>query len=177
MKEFELIDEKERGKKGYTNSGVIEIVSIQVAKGEGTSSVASGKEITEKIKKISPDDMIKYLRMSPSSGSSLFRFRIKGNNLEKKDTFNQSDPFLVIYRLTSGGQKLKVHETEVHENEPNPQFQTFTLSVSDLFGGNLQEGVMLVECFDHNGTLANELIGSFKVLSTKHKYFKLISIE
>lgn len=46
--------------------------------------------------------------------------QFSGHNLDKKDTFGKSDPFLWIYRQRADGEWLKVHETEVIKNTLDP---------------------------------------------------------
>lgn len=48
-----------------------------------------------------------------SSNNDEVVIQLRGQNLDKKDWFGKSDPFLEIYKTTENGEFVLVHKTEV----------------------------------------------------------------
>ncbi|KAK2160903.1 hypothetical protein LSH36_125g04042 [Paralvinella palmiformis] len=53
-------------------------------------------------------------------------------DLDRKDVFGTSDPFLRIYKLNEDNSETLVHKTEVVKNNLNPRWQSFEISVRTL---------------------------------------------
>ena len=63
-------------------------------------------------------------------------FVFTATNLDKKDFFGKSDPYMEISRSTESNQYVLVHRTEVVKNNLNPRWNSFTLPVGSLCGGD-----------------------------------------
>ena len=51
----------------------------------------------------------------------IFQFDLRGVNLDQKDTFGKSDPYLIFSKSIGGGEQwAEVHKTEVIKNTLNP---------------------------------------------------------
>ncbi|KAE9553783.1 hypothetical protein FO519_003004 [Halicephalobus sp. NKZ332] len=96
------------------------------------------------------------------------RFVIYGRNLDKKDFFGKSDPFLNFYRLVADGSRQLVHRTEVIKKTLNPEWKPFNISVRSLCQGN-KDREFLIECFDYDndGGSRHDLIGVVKTTVNK----------
>uniref|UniRef100_A0A0D3G6W6 C2 domain-containing protein n=1 Tax=Oryza barthii TaxID=65489 RepID=A0A0D3G6W6_9ORYZ len=70
-------------------------------------------------------------------------------NLENKDVFSKSDPFLRISRLVETAGPIPICKTEVISNNLNP------------------DNPLLVECFDFDSSGDHELIGAFQTTITQ----------
>uniref|UniRef100_A0A7N8Y8F6 Copine-3 n=1 Tax=Mastacembelus armatus TaxID=205130 RepID=A0A7N8Y8F6_9TELE len=71
-----------------------------------------------------------------------------------------SDPFLEIYKQTETGWQL-AHRTEVVNNNLNPIWRPFRISLRSLCGGDVEKPIK-VDCYDHRDSGSHDLIGSFK---------------
>jgi len=81
-------------------------------------------------------------------------------NLDKKDFFGKSDPYLEISKSTECNQYVVIHRTEVIMNNLNPKWKQFTLPVATLCNGDYQRDLKFsVYDWDSNGT--PDFIGSF----------------
>ncbi|KAJ5077291.1 copine [Anaeramoeba ignava] len=91
--------------------------------------------------------------------NSIIHFRIAGKNLDKKDFFGKSDPFLVFYRQQIDGSSwIKSYQTEVIKSNLNPVWKSFSVSANDLCGGQYDRPIR-IECLDWNRSGKPDLIG------------------
>eukprot|EP01006_Ploeotia_vitrea_P046887 TRINITY_DN67071_c1_g3_i3.p1 TRINITY_DN67071_c1_g3~~TRINITY_DN67071_c1_g3_i3.p1 ORF type:complete len:764 (-),score=159.11 TRINITY_DN67071_c1_g3_i3:273-2564(-) len=111
-------------------------------------------------------------------------FTMKGHSLENKETFGKSDPFVSFHRQTrDGGAWQKVHETEYINNNLNPQWKPFAISVASLCNGDMNRKIKLA-CYDHDKHSSHDLIGIAETTchemltkSTADPFFPLINPE
>uniref|UniRef100_A0AC34F842 C2 domain-containing protein n=1 Tax=Panagrolaimus sp. ES5 TaxID=591445 RepID=A0AC34F842_9BILA len=91
-------------------------------------------------------------------------FSIHGKDLDKKDFFGKSDPFLSFYRPIAGDTKQLIHRTEVVKKSLNPEWKPFSLSVRALCQGD-KEREFIIEChdYDDDGDTKHDLIGIAKI--------------
>jgi hypothetical protein len=85
-------------------------------------------------------------------------FTIEGHNLDKKDLFGKSDPYLVIQQMREGA-NVPVHKTEVIMSTLNPRWRPFTVTSQKLCNGDLDRP-LLVECWDWDRRGSHDFIGS-----------------
>lgn len=83
---------------------------------------------------------------------------VKGLNLEDKDTFSKSDPFFRLYRQANNGEWIIVYESEVIQDNLNPEWAPLMMSMSDLCRCDLDTSMKL-ECYDYDDDAEKELIG------------------
>ncbi|CAH2038528.1 unnamed protein product [Thlaspi arvense] len=77
-------------------------------------------------------------------------------NLDNKDLFSKSDPFLRISRIVENSIAVPVCRTEVVDNNLNPMWKPVCLTMQQ-FGS--KENPLIIECFDFNTNGNHELIG------------------
>uniref|UniRef100_A0A8B9HH78 Copine I n=1 Tax=Astyanax mexicanus TaxID=7994 RepID=A0A8B9HH78_ASTMX len=65
---------------------------------------------------------------------------VEARNLDKKDMFGKSDPFLEFFKQADDGSWTLVHRTEVIKNNLNPSWKKFTVSVGTF-------SLSLVDCY------------------------------
>ncbi|XP_062180385.1 protein BONZAI 3-like [Phragmites australis] len=85
-------------------------------------------------------------------------------NLENKDVFSKSDPFLRISKLVETAGPIPICKTEVIMNNLNPVWRPITLT-SQQYGS--KDNPLLVECFDFDSSGDHELIGAFQTTITQ----------
>jgi len=142
------------------------------------TSVPPGIEVNNsKAKSFAGDSKI-YLKVDDKEYSSYkFKFRINGVDLDKKDTFGKSDPYIVIKKENDNGEMVKIHETPVIKNTLNPTWEPFEMLENEFNDGNRTKP-LLFEVFDWNRERSNDFIGSFKTTTNEileKKEFELIN--
>lgn len=85
---------------------------------------------------------------------------LEAKNLDKKDTFGKSDPFLEFFKQGDDGKWVLVHRTEVVKNNLNPVWKKFTVPLQTFCSSDL-ERPLKVDCSDHDSDGSHDLIGSF----------------
>lgn len=134
-------------------------MSIQVQQKE---EEAVPPAVLAKIKAIQSDDLIQL------------QFSAKG--LAKKDLLSQSDPFLSVCRIGKEGTPTEVFKTEVIDNNPNPQWKQFTITSTDLYGGDPNSPIIL-NCWHKNSVRANALIGQAETTFAQLFYRKQFDLQ
>ncbi|XP_043815082.1 protein BONZAI 3 isoform X1 [Manihot esculenta] len=80
-------------------------------------------------------------------------------NLDNKDVFSLSDPFLRISRIVESGGSIPICKSEVVNNNLNPQWRPLHLSMQQ-FGS--KDNPLVIECFDFNSNGNHVLIGKLQ---------------
>ncbi|KAK2834429.1 hypothetical protein Q7C36_015130 [Tachysurus vachellii] len=83
-----------------------------------------------------------------------------GNNLDKKDFFGKSDPFLVFSRSNEDGTYTICHKTEVIKNTLDPVWQAFKIPVRALCNGDSDRAIR-IEVYDWDRDGGHDYIGEF----------------
>ncbi|XP_033994758.1 copine-1 isoform X2 [Trematomus bernacchii] len=84
----------------------------------------------------------------------------EAKNLDKKDTFGKSDPFLEFFKKGDDGKWQLVHRTEVVKNNLSPSWKKFTVALQTFCGSDLEKPLK-VDCSDYDSDGSHDLIGSF----------------
>ncbi|XP_014261553.1 copine-8-like isoform X2 [Cimex lectularius] len=99
-----------------------------------------------------------------SSSKDEVHIKLSGHNLDKKDWFGKSDPFLEIFKSTESGAYSLVYRTEVVSKvikvTLNPSWKEFCLPVRNLCNGDYDRSIKFV-CYDWNRSGNHQLIGEF----------------
>ncbi|KAK6177558.1 hypothetical protein SNE40_015638 [Patella caerulea] len=95
-----------------------------------------------------------------STNKDEITMQFKATNLDKKDFFGKSDPFLVFYRANEDQSFTICHKTEEVKNNLNPTWRPFCVSLQALCNGDKDRSVK-VECYDWNSSGSHEIIGEF----------------
>ncbi|XP_072426402.1 copine-3-like [Chiloscyllium punctatum] len=91
----------------------------------------------------------------------MVNLQIQARNLDNKDLFGKSDPYLELHKQTEDGKWQIAHRTEVIKNNLNPSWKAFKVSLHSLCGGDLQKPIK-VECYDYDNDGSHDLIGTFE---------------
>ncbi|XP_042500146.1 protein BONZAI 1-like [Macadamia integrifolia] len=92
-------------------------------------------------------------------------------DLENKDLFSKSDPFLVISKIVESGSPIQVCKTEVKKNDLNPTWKPVFLNMQQV---GSKDSPLIAECFNFNSNGKHDLIGklqkSLAELEKLHNY-------
>ena len=94
--------------------------------------------------------------------NDLVHLQISSTNLDKKDWFGKSDPFLVISRSNEDGHYQPVFKSEHHKRTLNCTWKPFTVSVQKLCNGDHLRSLK-IEVFDHKKSGKHKFIGHVNV--------------
>ncbi|KAM6453094.1 copine-6 isoform 1-T2 [Liasis olivaceus] len=83
-----------------------------------------------------------------------------GQELDDKDFFSKSDPFLEIYKVSSGESELLVWRTEVVKNNLSPRWEPFRISLQSLCSCDPGKAIRCV-VYDHDSSGKHDYIGEF----------------
>ncbi|XP_061569265.1 copine-3-like [Cololabis saira] len=86
-------------------------------------------------------------------------FEVSARRLDKKFLW-WSDPFMELFKRTETGWQL-AHRTEAVNNNLNPTWRPFRISVRALCGGDVENPIK-VDCYDRRVNGSHALIGSFQ---------------
>ncbi|KAF5476480.1 hypothetical protein F2P56_003232 [Juglans regia] len=81
---------------------------------------------------------------------------LRCSDLEYKDLFSRSDPFLVISKVVESGIPIPVYKTEVIKNDLKPTWKTVYLNIQQV---GSKESPLVIECFNFNSSGKHDLIG------------------
>lgn len=94
------------------------------------------------------------------------------SNLENKDLFSKSDPFLMISKPTESGVQIPIYKTEVRKNDLNPVWNPVVLNLQQV--GN-KENPLVIECFNFNSNGKHDFMG--KVVKSLAELEKIHGIQ
>ncbi|KAI6661556.1 Copine-9-like [Oopsacas minuta] len=89
------------------------------------------------------------------------RFQILCKNVDKKDFWGKSDPYLEIHKTRETGRPILVHITEVIKNTLNPSWKPFEIDLTALCSGDLSLPISFT-VYDWDSSGKPDLIGSFR---------------
>ena len=95
-----------------------------------------------------------------SGNKEVVRLNFSAKNLDKKDFFGKSDPYMEIGRSTECNQYTIVHRTEVIKSNLNPTWKPFQLEVRALCNGDYHRDLKL-SVYDWDMDGSHDYIGSF----------------
>jgi len=84
-------------------------------------------------------------------------FLMAGRNLDKKDVFGKSDPYIIIKQKV-GESFVPVHQTETIMNTLNPEWNLVSLNMQKLCGSDMDRPIMF-DCYDWDKRGDHDQIG------------------
>jgi len=96
-----------------------------------------------------------------TADSEMITLNIIGQDLDKKDLFSNSDPFLIFYRKNASGEYIAVHKTEVLVGTLNPVWKPMQMPIRALNGNHKSDDTddIKIECHDWDDDGSHDLIG------------------
>ncbi|XP_031407026.1 protein BONZAI 3-like isoform X2 [Punica granatum] len=95
----------------------------------------------------------------PVASKTVVNITFRCTNLDNKDLFSKSDPFLRISRIVETGNLVPICKTEVVNNNLNPIWRPISLSMRQ-FGS--KENPLEIECFDFDSDGSHQFMGTLK---------------
>ncbi|XP_071534186.1 copine-8-like isoform X2 [Panulirus ornatus] len=93
-----------------------------------------------------------------SSSKEVITMNMSGADLDKKDFFGKSDPFLIFYRCNDNNTYVPVHKTEVIKKTLNPAWKPIIIPARTLCAGDHNRSIK-IECYDWDSDGGHDLIG------------------
>ncbi|XP_022149950.1 protein BONZAI 3 [Momordica charantia] len=93
------------------------------------------------------------------ASKSVIDLALRCSQLNNKDLFSKSDPFLRISRVVEIGGSIPICKTEVVKDNLNPVWRPLCLSMQK-FGS--KDNPLVIECFDFNSNGSHVLIGQLQ---------------
>ncbi|KAI3776610.1 hypothetical protein L1987_46396 [Smallanthus sonchifolius] len=82
--------------------------------------------------------------------------RLRCSNLDNKDRFSKSDPFLKISRIVEAGSPIPICKTEVVNNNLDPIWKPLCITMQQYVS---KDNPLVIECFDFNSNGNHTFIG------------------
>ncbi|XP_076948306.1 protein BONZAI 1-like [Bidens hawaiensis] len=78
------------------------------------------------------------------------------SDLDNKDFFSKSDPFLVISKYVASGATIPICRTEVLKNNLKPEWKPIFINISQV---GSKDSPLVIECFNYNSNGKHDLLG------------------
>ncbi|KAK8939421.1 Protein BONZAI 1 [Platanthera guangdongensis] len=96
-------------------------------------------------------------------------------DLDNKEFFSKSDPFLVIFRTTETGPPTPIYKTEFIKNDLNPTWKPVIINLQQV---GSKDTPLIIECYNFNSNGKHDLIGKIvKSLADLEKLHQLQQVE
>ncbi|CAN4088675.1 unnamed protein product [Withania somnifera] len=93
------------------------------------------------------------------SSKTTVELRLRCSELESKDLFSKSDPFLMVSKTTESGIVVPICKTEVMKNDHSPSWKPLFLNIQQV---GSKETPLIIECYDFNSNGKHILIGKIQ---------------
>ncbi|KAJ7196923.1 hypothetical protein O6H91_11G039500 [Diphasiastrum complanatum] len=93
---------------------------------------------------------------------SLVEIGFHCSELDNKELFSKSDPFLKVSRFTGYGNPLQVYQTEVKANNIHPTWRPMKATLQHLCSGDMDRPLK-IECYDFNSSGKHDIVGSVQL--------------
>lgn len=93
------------------------------------------------------------------------KFKLSGKKLSSRDLFTKSDPYIVV--KAQDGKEL--YKSEKYDNDSNPVFKEFSLSVADCGG---LDGALKITFWDYDSSGKDDIIGECNVTLRELSFYK-----
>nr|GME17065.1 protein BONZAI 1-like isoform X1 [Ipomoea batatas] len=90
------------------------------------------------------------------NSKTTIEFIFRCSDLESKDLFSKSDPFLLISKTAESGNVIPICKTEVLKNDHNPIWKPVYLSIQQVGSKDSQ---LTIECYNFNSNGKHDLLG------------------
>ncbi|KAL3678014.1 hypothetical protein R1sor_020970 [Riccia sorocarpa] len=87
---------------------------------------------------------------------------ISADQLDNKDTFSKSDPYLVFSRVREDGSTTPAFRTEVKKNTLSPEWKPIKVTLAQLCNGD-KDRPLKIECLNFNNSGRADLIGGVQL--------------
>ncbi|XP_044276818.1 copine-6 [Varanus komodoensis] len=95
-----------------------------------------------------------------STTNEFVQLEFHGQELDDKDFFSKSDPFLEIYKVNNNETESLVWRTEVVKNNLSPRWAPFRVSLQSLCSCDPEKAIRCI-IYDHDSSGKHDYIGEF----------------
>ncbi|KAK4264577.1 hypothetical protein QN277_025735 [Acacia crassicarpa] len=81
------------------------------------------------------------------------------SDLEYRNLFSKTDPFLLISKVVEAGTQIPICKTEVKKNDHNPIWKPVFLNIQQV---RSKDSPLIIECYDFNSNGKHELMGKVR---------------
>ncbi|KAL2342828.1 hypothetical protein Fmac_004113 [Flemingia macrophylla] len=93
------------------------------------------------------------------SSKTTIEMILRCSDLEYRDLFSKSDPFLLLSKVVEGGSHIPICKTEVIKNDHNPIWKPVFLNIQQV---GSKESPLIIECYNFNGNGKHDLMGKMQ---------------
>ncbi|KAH1235520.1 Protein BONZAI 1 [Glycine max] len=90
------------------------------------------------------------------SSKTTIEMILRCSDLEYRDLFSRSDPFLLLSKVVEGGSHIPICKTEVIKNDHNPIWKPVFLNIQQV---GSKESPLIIECYNFNSNGKHDLMG------------------
>ena len=90
--------------------------------------------------------------------TSKFLCQFEGRNLDKKDTFGKSDPYVIVWQLKDDEDEEEICRTPIIKKTLNPSWDPVLMTLRTMGRGNQH---LKICCYDYDIDRDDELVGEF----------------
>ncbi|KAK7399288.1 hypothetical protein VNO78_10469 [Psophocarpus tetragonolobus] len=90
------------------------------------------------------------------SSKTTIEMILRCSDLEYRDLFSRSDPFLLVSKVVEGGNHIPICKTEVIKNDHNPVWKPVFLNIQQV---GSKESPLIIECYNFNSNGKHDLMG------------------
>ncbi|QCD84950.1 protein BONZAI 1-like [Vigna unguiculata] len=94
------------------------------------------------------------------SSKTTIEMTLRCCDLEYRDLFSRSDPFLLISKVVEGGGHIPICKTEVIKNDLNPVWKPVFLNIQQI---GSKESPLIMECYNFNSNGKHDLMGKVQI--------------
>ncbi|KAH0626159.1 hypothetical protein JD844_000960 [Phrynosoma platyrhinos] len=128
------------------------------------SEIVSQTKVTKNLvltnEEIAENSTITIEAEEVSRTNEFVQLQFHGEELDDKDFFSKSDPFLEIYKITANETEHLVWRTEVVKNNLSPRWEPFRVSMQSLCSCDPDKTIRCV-IYDHDSSGKHDYIGEF----------------
>ncbi|CAM6094097.1 unnamed protein product [Calypogeia fissa] len=142
-----------------THLGELECLLSEIVTEPGQTLTRPLRREKEQLTEGAPDCGTLTIRAEETAKSKfLITMVIAATDLDNKDFFSKSDPFLVISRWREDESTTPAFRTEVKKNNLNPEWKPIKVTLSQLCNGD-KNRKLKIECLNFNTNGKADLIG------------------
>ncbi|RDX76473.1 Protein BONZAI 1 [Mucuna pruriens] len=90
------------------------------------------------------------------SSKTTIEMILRCSDLEYRDLFSKSDPFLLVSKVVESGSHIPICKTEVIKNDHNPVWKPVFLNIQQI---GSKESPLIIECYNFNSNGKHDLMG------------------
>ncbi|XP_057416011.1 protein BONZAI 1-like isoform X2 [Lotus japonicus] len=148
----------------------VKILKLEEQQYLGEATCALSQIITKPDRSMTLDLQRDSMRSSPSlncgkllvhaeesiSSKTSIEMILRCSDLEYRDLFSKSDPFLLISKVVEGGTHVPICKTEAIKNDHSPTWKPVYLNIQQV---GSKENPLVIECYNFNSNGRHDLMG------------------